>query len=205
MGNRTEELQAEGTTVLLSFEEAIGFCVGDIVRDKDGVCASAVFMEMASHLASQGVSVSEHYEALCQKYGHYVASNGYFTCTDTEVIDTIFKRLREEGGGLQGHWGSVGGTYKVAHIRDLTTGFDSQQPDQRAVLPVSPGSHMITYTFENGAVLTLRTSGTEPKIKYYLEAAGKPGDSREGVTETVNAMAESIIHEMLQPHLHNLS
>ena len=41
-------------------------------------------------------------------------------------------------------------------------------------LPVSPSSQMITFTFENGCVVTLRTSGTEPKIKYYTEHKPDP-------------------------------
>lgn len=59
----------------------------------------------------------------------------------------------------------------MSSIRDLTTGFDSKQEANgfKPVLPVDPTSHMITYEFVNEACLTLRTSGTEPKIKYYLE------------------------------------
>lgn len=41
--------------VVLAFEESIGFCCGDLVNDKDGVCAAAVFAEMAGQLASQGM------------------------------------------------------------------------------------------------------------------------------------------------------
>ena len=63
------------------------------------------------------------------------------------------------------------GRFIISSIRDLTVGFDSSRKEQdyQPVLPVDPSSHMITYLFENGACLTLRTSGTEPKIKYYLE------------------------------------
>ena len=63
------------------------------------------------------------------------------------------------------------GRFIISSIRDLTVGFDSSHKDQdyQPSLPVDPSSHMITYLFENGACLTLRTSGTEPKIKYYLE------------------------------------
>lgn len=43
------------------------------------------------------------------------------------------------------------------------------------VLPVTRSSHMITFTLQNGVVATLRTSGTEPKIKYYTEYCARPG------------------------------
>lgn len=62
----------------------------------------------------------------------------------------------------------------IRSVRDLTTGIDTAQPDNRAILPVSKSSQMITFSFENGVMLTLRTSGTEPKIKYYTEMCAKP-------------------------------
>jgi phosphomannomutase len=68
----------------------------------------------------------------------------------------------------------LNGKYEVMFVRDLTSGYDSSQPDQRAVLPVSRSSQMITFTFKNGLVATLRTSGTEPKIKYYTELCALP-------------------------------
>lgn len=74
------------------------------------------------------------------------------------------------------------GEFKVDSIRDLTVGYDSKQKDRgyKPVLPVDPSSHMITFEFENGACLTLRTSGTEPKIKYYLEVTHADKQQCEG-------------------------
>lgn len=66
------------------------------------------------------------------------------------------------------------GRFTIADVRDLTTGYDSSRPDKQAVLPASSSSQMITFYFSNGCVLTLRTSGTEPKIKYYSEMCAKP-------------------------------
>lgn len=54
---------------------------------------------------------------------------------------------------------------KVVGIRDVTTGYDSAQPDKKCLLPLQSG-HMITFSLANRCVFTLRTSGTEPKIKY---------------------------------------
>ena len=66
------------------------------------------------------------------------------------------------------------GSFAVSSVRDLTTGFDSGQPGGRAVLPLSKEAQMITFGLENGVVLTVRSSGTEPKLKYYAEYCAKP-------------------------------
>lgn len=68
----------------------------------------------------------------------------------------------------------MNGKYEVISVRDLTTGYDSSQPDHQAILPISRSSQMITFTFKNGLVATLRTSGTEQKIKYYTELCAPP-------------------------------
>lgn len=66
------------------------------------------------------------------------------------------------------------GKYPIATVRDLTTGIDTCQTDGKSLLPSSKSSQMVTFTYENGAVITLRTSGTEPKIKYYAEMCADP-------------------------------
>lgn len=66
------------------------------------------------------------------------------------------------------------GQFPISTVRDLTTGIDTCQSDGKSLLPSSKSSQMITFTFENGAVITLRTSGTEPKIKYYAEMCARP-------------------------------
>lgn len=68
----------------------------------------------------------------------------------------------------------MNGKYVISAVRDLTTGYDSTTEDKKATLPVSKSSHMITLTFKNGLEATLRTSGTEPKIKYYTELRASP-------------------------------
>ncbi|TYZ63927.1 hypothetical protein PybrP1_009500 [[Pythium] brassicae (nom. inval.)] len=199
MGNKTAELRGAGKVVLFSFEEAIGFCVGDLVKDKDGVVAAAVFAELAVQLAKTQTTVKQHLDALYAKYGHYVTQNHYVKCYDPATTDAIFARLRNGGQ----YWPACG-DFAIAHVRDLTTGYDSAQPDQRAVLPVSASSHMITYTFANGCVATLRTSGTEPKLKYYVELAGQVGQSRAEVAAILRTQVHQLVELMLQPTENNL-
>ena len=69
--------------MLFSYEEAIGFCIGDIVRDKDGVVAAGVFTEMAQYLKNEKqLSVTQHLDQLCQKYGYFAQYNGYLYWRD---------------------------------------------------------------------------------------------------------------------------
>lgn len=64
--------------------------------------------------------------------------------------------------------------YLITGVRDLTTGYDNTKANNQATLPISKSSQMITFSFNNGMVTTLRTSGTEPKIKYYSELCASP-------------------------------
>jgi len=66
------------------------------------------------------------------------------------------------------------GECKVVAVRDLVRGYDSEQPDKKALLPTSKSSPMITFKFDTGLVVTIRVSGTEPKIKYYTELIASP-------------------------------
>ena len=69
-------------------------------------------------------------------------------------------------------------SYMVSSVCDQNTGFDSANPDNVATLPISLDGQWITFTLSNGIIATLRTSGTEPKLKYYVEYCGKPGENR---------------------------
>ncbi len=71
--------------------------------------------------------------------------------------------------------------------------------------PVSKSSHMITFYFENGCVMTIRTSGTEPKIKWYSEIKQKDkSKSREQIRDELNDLIKHMINDFYQPEVNNL-
>mmetsp|Transcript_49138 Transcript_49138/g.122829 ORF Transcript_49138/g.122829 Transcript_49138/m.122829 type:complete len:493 (-) Transcript_49138:29-1507(-) len=194
--NKKFDLQQEGYKVLLAFEESIGFCCGDLVNDKDGVCAMSVFAEMASQLHLKGINVSSHMDSLYDTYGHFVSRQGYVTVPDPKLTVDIFSKLREGG-----KYPTAVGGFKIAQVRDLTVGFDSSTADHKTTLPASASSQHLTLTFDNGCVANLRGSGTEPKLKFYVELHG-PG--KEQVTATLIKMVNSIVQECLEPSKWNL-
>ncbi|KAG6878773.1 hypothetical protein C0993_008072 [Termitomyces sp. T159_Od127] len=181
IGNTALDLVQLGYEVPFGYEEAIGYMFGSEIRDKDGVAATVTFAEIVTSLHSQGKTLNQYLQDLYGRYGFSQTSNSYFICTDPPTIDKIFARIR-----LYDHTGSQAGPsypreiagLTVTSVVDLTTGYDSTNPPTyKPSLPLSSG-HMIQFRAENTVegtkiVLTIRTSGTEPKIKYYLEGSGK--------------------------------
>ncbi len=218
--SRGAALAADGYEVLLAYEEAIGFCLGGVVNDKDGVSAGAVFAEMAGTLArEEGRSVCEHLDALAARLGHFVQNNGYVVCRQPAVTAAIFDRLRNGGH----YWLRIGDD-TVVGVRDLTTGVDTDAADGRATLPTSSSSHMVTLRFGSGAVATLRGSGTEPKIKWCAEIiewssssevrnhldlpacryAELKGADRAAAIAKLSALVDALVGEVLQPEANGL-
>ena len=80
--------------------------------------------------------------------------------------------------------------------------FDSATDDTVPLLPIG-SANMVTYTFANGCVLTLRTSGTEPKLKYYAEMSSKTG--ADAARASLEEMMEVVVRNMLQPEENGLA
>uniref|UniRef100_A0A3P8UZN2 Phosphoglucomutase 2 n=1 Tax=Cynoglossus semilaevis TaxID=244447 RepID=A0A3P8UZN2_CYNSE len=204
MGNRAKELLDQGKSVLFAFEEAIGYMCSPFVLDKDGVSAAAIAGEMISFLATKNISLSQQLTTIFTEYGYHISKNSYFICHDQTVIRTLFDRLRNYGGQKDSYPSDCGG-FSISSVRDLTTGYDSNQPDKKAVLPTSSSSQMITFSFSNGGVATMRTSGTEPKIKYYTELCAAPGNSDvKHLKKELDDLVKAIVENFFEPQKNKL-
>ncbi|MFT7809543.1 glucose 1,6-bisphosphate synthase [Arapaima gigas] len=203
IGNKIHELEKEGKVVLFAFEESIGFMCGSMVPDKDGVSAAAVVAEMAAYLHTKNLTLSQQLENIYEIYGPHISRTSYVICRDPPTIKRIFSRLRNWNSKAE-YPDSCGG-YKIVHVRDVTTGYDSSQPDRKCVLPLTKNNQMLTFTFQNGIVATLRTSGTEPKIKYYTEFCALPGKRDvSGLKEELRKVTAALVEEFLEPDKNNL-
>lgn len=204
MGNRARDLLDRGKSVLFAFEEAIGYMCSPSVLDKDGVSAAAIAGEMTAYLDTKNTSLSQQLTAVYEEYGYHITKNSYFICHDQEVIRGLFERLRNYGD-QSGSYPLKCGRFAVTSVRDLTTGHDSNQPDQKAVLPTSSSSQMITFSFANGGVATMRTSGTEPKVKYYTELCAAPGNSDvKQLQKELDELVDAIVENFFQPEKNKL-
>ncbi|VDL92849.1 unnamed protein product, partial [Schistocephalus solidus] len=181
------------------------FMCGTTVLDKDGIGALATVCEMTSHLYAQNITLVQQLENIFDLYGKHVSNNGYYFCYEPPKIGKMFDRLRKMP--QTGHYPAACGRFKVTGVRDLTVDYDSSYPDKKARLPVSASSQMITFSFDNGVILTLRTSGTEPKIKYYSELCAKPTDKR-SAAELEAELAELIaimVEDFYQPKINGFT
>ncbi|XP_069748339.1 glucose 1,6-bisphosphate synthase isoform X1 [Narcine bancroftii] len=203
IGNRIDELLQSGKEVLFAFEESIGFMCGTLMFDKDGVSASAVVAEMAAYLESRGLTLVKQLNNIYRTYGYHITRTSYFKCYDPATIKRIFDRLRNYEREHQ--YPCLCGSFEILYVRDVTLGFDNSQPNKKSVLPVTRGSQMITFTFLNGCVATLRVSGTEPKVKYYAEFCAPRGYRDTAyLEEELNKLIDALVKNFLEPEKNGL-
>ncbi|ETN68886.1 phosphoglucomutase/phosphomannomutase, alpha/beta/alpha domain II [Necator americanus] len=196
MGNKTDELRRKGKTVILAWEESIGYMPGHTL-DKDGISVAGVYAEMAAWLKTQGKTVQDQLFELYHKYGFHLIRSSYWFTPSPAVTKELFGSLRKDM-----KYPEKIGSQPVKTVRDLTIGYDNSMPDNKPVLPLSTSSEMITFNLANGSVATLRASGTEPKIKYYIElktAPGKTENDLDEVTKELEQLEKDVIETLLRP------
>lgn len=152
---------------VFGLEESYGYLVETEVRDKDGVSAAAMCAEMTLYWASQGKSLLERLNDMYKSYGYFEdrAISKYFEgVSGPGIMKGIMTKLREEG--LK----TLGGK-KVLKIRDIqqSVEFDPANPSVKSALPF-PKSNVLQFFLEGGTIVSARPSGTEPKIKFYINS-----------------------------------
>ena len=165
--------------IAFGYEEAIGYCVApELVRDKDGVSAAVVAAQLASRLKTEGRTLVDALDDLARRHGLYL----------TDQLSARFTDLAQIGATMARVLGSPPTTLlgsPVVEAVDLTLGTD----EERLGLPPTEGLRLVA---EDGTRVIVRPSGTEPKVKSYLEVVQPldPDASDDDVT-TARAAARS--------------
>jgi phosphomannomutase len=134
------------------YEEALGYCVDpEAVRDKDGVSAALLIAEMAARAKTSGRALTDDLDDLARKYGVHATDQLSVRVDDLSRIGAVMDRLRSQPPT------SLGGR-AVSSVEDLSEGSGG--------LPPTDG---LRYRLDGGARVIVRPSGTEPKLKCYLE------------------------------------
>ena len=147
-------------TYVFGLEESYGYKVEKEVMDKDGVSAAAMCAEMILYWRSQGKSLLEHLDDMYKEYGYFedrAISQNFPGMSGVETMKNMMAGLRSNPPA------TLGGE-KVIKVRDLMN-----DPDL-------PKSNVLQFYLESGTIVSARPSGTEPKIKFYINSMIPAGD-----------------------------
>lgn len=189
-----EREQKSGERFVFGFEEALGYTVGELVRDKDGISAAVLFAELVAVLRASGTTVLAHLEGLYRRYGLFVSAQFNLTRRGPgglAELRAIMQRLREAPP-----W--TIGAHSVVSVRDF----------QRQLLTLADGttrplelpkSDVLAFELASGSRVIARPSGTEPKAKFYFDvrepiADGEPLAAAEArAAATMKALTDAFV------------
>jgi phosphomannomutase len=158
--------------LIFGFEEALGYLVDpDKVRDKDGISAAVDFLAMAGELQERGLTVADHLAEFADRFGAFASTQISVRVANLADIPAITSRFRQSPPA------TLGG-HAVVAVDDFADGFGGFPP-----------SDLIRFTLDGGSRVIVRPSGTEPKLKIYIDAAVSDGTDR---TERVAAVVSAI-------------
>ncbi|MGH3649508.1 MAG: phospho-sugar mutase, partial [Acidimicrobiia bacterium] len=172
-------LEKEGKgRFIFGYEEALGYTVGSTVRDKDGMSAALIFTDLVADLAESGRSLMDYLSELWAGHRMWVSAQ-------TSIVrpgSTGVESLRRAVGRLADHPPSQIGGIEATRMTDYRKNAHQRPPwlGEHPLLEFSLGNH--------GRVL-VRPSGTEPKLKIYVDLCEAPGEDPSAQHEALTARA----------------
>ena len=145
---------------VFGLEESYGYKVETEVMDKDGVSAAAMCAEMILYWRSQGKSLLEHLDDLYKEFGYFedrAISQNFPGASGSETMKAMMSSMRANPPK------TLGGE-NVVKVRDCLAD------------PELPKSNVLQFYLESGTIVSARPSGTEPKIKFYINSMIPAGD-----------------------------
>lgn len=147
-------INTESREYVIGAEESYGYLIGDTARDKDAVAACCVIAELSQNLKNNGFSMLAQLEAIHRKWGLYVEGLKSVTKKGRDGAAEISAMMDEFRNNTPK---SLGGE-AVVEMRDFSDGS----------VPKLPKSNVLQLITDKGSIVTVRPSGTEPKIKFYV-------------------------------------
>lgn len=193
IGELITELEAE-KQFIAGGEESYGYLIGEHVRDKDAIVSSAIIAEMAAYYKDRGSSL---YDQLLNIYLEY----GYFR----EKLVSIYKKGKKGAEEIQQMMKNYRqsppaalGKSKVTTIKDFQTREEKNLISVKVSVIDLPKSNVLQFITEDGSRVTVRPSGTEPKIKYYcsVNAELQSKDDFDKVTQELENRMNALIDDL---------
>lgn len=190
IANRAMDLErSTGARFVFGFEEALGYTVGPLVRDKDGIGAALLFCELAAVRRAAGLSLLDELEVLARRYGLFVSGQRNVTLPGALGLSKIAEIMTRLRAALPARVGSL----EVEAVSDLLAKTRTVKGEPPVPLEL-PASNVLSFELEGGSRIIARPSGTEPKIKFYFDVR-EPMTQGEPVVQA-RARAEARMAEL---------
>ena len=160
---------------VMGYEEALGYSVGPLVRDKDGVSAAVIFAELAAWNRARGKSVLDHLDDIYRKVGLFVTEQVSITKPGSEGLQQIKAAMTKFRASPPKELGG----HAIEQVIDLSRGEGGLPPSDVLVFKLAGGRRVI-----------MRPSGTEPKLKSYYEVRIEVGADEPIATARGRGLAE---------------
>lgn len=171
--------------IVFGYEEAIGFDVDPAhVRDKDGVSAALIFAELMASLKAQGISAVQALDEIAAEAGVHVTAQVTVKVSDLSQLGAVTSALRSEAPT------EIAGA-AVVETLDLST-----HPLPGKVFAEATSTDALIYLTASGDRVIVRPSGTEPKVKCYLEAVAEPESAEHSAVATARGQAKERLEQL---------
>ena len=154
---------------LFGFEESFGYCINGNVRDKDGVSSCLIFAEILAYCKDNNITLADYLESLYEKYGYFYEETISITKKGADGAKAIEDMMTYYRNNMPKEISGV----EVVHISDYEKK-EVYANDGKKIKDITlPKSNVLQYILEDNTKITIRPSGTEPKIKFYFEVCVK--------------------------------
>ena len=188
IGEKIQQFQDSGEyTFQFGFEESYGFLSSTFVRDKDGVNASLLVTEVAAACEEKGITLYDMMQQIFSEFGYYVEKVVSLTLPGKDGL----AKIKEIMAGLRDHHPTQIGGMKVTAVRDYLNGFRTE--NGQSVPTGLPTSDVLYFELENGCWVCVRPSGTEPKIKLYVNTNAKERDRAEALNRMLCEASQALM------------
>jgi phosphomannomutase len=150
---------------LIGYEEALGYSIGDVVRDKDGISAALLLLDLAAWAKARGETLHDRLALLYRQHGLHRTRQRSIRMTGDAGAARIASLTRE----LRAMPPAAIAGSEVVRIRDVLAGTDTDLRTGRVGPVALPESDVLALHLADGSRVLVRPSGTEPKIKLYFE------------------------------------
>jgi len=188
IGEKIQQFMDSGKyTFLFGFEESYGFLSSTFVRDKDGVNASLLISEVACACMAEGITLYDRVQQIFKEYGYYIENVVSTTLPGKDGLS----RMKEIMTGLRNNPPAEIAGLKVTAVRDYLKGIRKEgDKEEPTGLPVS---NVLYFELEKGCWVCVRPSGTEPKIKLYVNSNDKDESEARALNERLCSASKELM------------